>query len=347
MKSQSIDTDTRPLAVVWELTRACNTDCHACWTETTDGPDPKELTTAEAKTLLDDLSDFGENLLVIFSGGNPFRRDDLRTLVSYATEQDLTVALNATGVNTLTANTLEGLQEAGLYRLAFALDGGSAEKHDEFRGVDGHFERTIERIELARSLGIPVQVNSLIGTETYEELPEIRDLLESLNVVLWNLFFPVPVTDKTPESLDPTTADAVMRWLHEASQASPFGVRTVEAPQYRRVAIQRGEIVTGVRDQFGTYAGDGIVFITDQGAVQPSRFFHQSAGNVRETSIVDLYRHADLFEQLRDRERLEGRCGACPYRDICGGSRARAFATTGNPFSPDPLCPFEPPGYDD
>ncbi|MEF8781339.1 MAG: SPASM domain-containing protein, partial [Haloferacaceae archaeon] len=191
-------------------------------------------------------------------------------------------------------------------------------------------------------------VNTVVSEETFEELPDLRDRLEELGIVLWNLFFVVPVDGcDSLESVAPSTADAIMRWLHEASNASPFDVRTIESPQYRRVAIQRGEVVTGVRDQFGTYAGDGIVHVDHHGEVQPSEFLPKSAGNVRDTSIVEIYRDASLFRDLRDRSNLEGRCGACPYRDICGGSRARAYATTGNPFATDPLCPFLPPGFEE
>lgn len=347
MNPSAIDTADRPLVATWELTRACGLECENCHTDAHESRHPDELTTDEAKQLLDQLREFGENLLVVFSGGDPFERDDLLELVAYGSDIGLSVSLNATGAGLLSRSRLEELSEAGLYRLVVGLDGVTPETHDEVRGVPGSFEGAIRTVRRAGEIGLATGVNTVVSEETFEELPDLRDRLEELGVVLWNLFFVVPVDDcESLESVEPSTADAIMRWLHEASNASPFDVRTIESPQYRRVAIQRGEVVTGVRDQFGTYAGDGIVHVDHRGEVQPSEFLPESAGTVRDSSVVEIYRDASLFRDLRDRSNLEGRCGACPYRDICGGSRARAYATTGNPFATDPLCPFLPPGFE-
>lgn len=348
MNSRPIDTADRPLVATWELTRACGLACDDCWTNATESRHPNELSTAEAKRLLDRLREFGANLLVVLSGGDPFERDDLLELVEYGTDVGLTITLNATGAGRVPQPRLERLVEAGLYRLVMSLDGANAATHDGVRGAPGSFEATVETIEAARRIDLPTGVNTLVSAETFGDLPEIRDALEGFGVVLWNLFFLVPVEERGfLESVDPSTADAIMRWLHEASKASPFDVRTIEAPQYRRVAIKRGEVVTGVRDQFGTYAGDGIVHVDHLGDVYPSEFLRVPAGNVRESSIVETYRNSSLFEELRDRGNLEGRCGACPYREICGGSRARGYAATGNVHATDPLCPFLPPGFEE
>lgn len=346
MNPRAIETTDRPLVVTWELTRVCRLGCDGCWTDVREKRHPDELDTEEAKQLLDSLREFGERLLVVFTGGDLFQRADLFELVEYGSEIGLTVALNVTGAGELGRDRIRRLSDAGLYRLVVGLDGAGAATHDTVRDAPGSFDTAIEAIETARDVGVPVGINTTVSQNTFEELPQLRNRLEELGVVLWNLFFVVPVSGCTSlESLDPSAADAVMRWLHEASNVSPFDVRTIEAPQYRRVAIQRGEVVTGVRDQFGTYAGDGIVHVDHVGGVQPSEFFQKTVDNVRERSIVETYRKAPLFRQLRDRTNLEGRCGACPYRDICGGSRARAFATTANPFATDELCPFEPPGF--
>ena len=345
MNPRSIDTDDRPLVVTWECTRAGGFGTANCRAYETERPHPDELTTEAAMQLLDSLREFGEGLLVVFSGGDPLARDDVFELIEYGTEIGLTVALDASTSGELTRDCLERLSTAGLYRLSVGLEGATAGTHDAIRDATGSFEGAVQTLQAAREVGLPTGVNTVVSRETFEELPALRDRIEELGIVLWNLFFVIPADDCTLESVDPSTADAIMRWLHEASNVSPFDIRTIEAPQYRRVAIQRGEVVTGVRDQFGTYAGDGIVHVDHVGNVQPSEFFRHPVDNVRERSIVDVYRKASLFQQLRDRSTLEGRCGACPYRDICGGSRARAFAETGNPFATDELCPFEPPGF--
>ncbi|MDR5672881.1 radical SAM protein [Halalkaliarchaeum sp. AArc-GB] len=345
MNPRSIATDERPLVVTWECTRVGELGIANCRGDAADEPHPEELTTEEATQLLERLREFGEGLLVVFSGGNPLERDDIFELIEYGSEIGLTVALDASTSGRLSRDCLERLSDAGLYRLAVGLEGATAEVHDEIRGSKGSFEAALGTLEAAREVGLPTGINTVVSRETFEDLPAIRDRIEELGIVLWNLFFVIPADDCRLESVDPSAADAIMRWLHEASNVSSFDVRTIEAPQYRRVAIQRGEVVTGVRDQFGTYAGDGIVHVDHVGNVQPSEFLRKPVDNVRERSIVETYREAPLFRKLRDRSNLEGRCGACPYRDICGGSRARGYAETGNPFATDKLCPFEPPGF--
>ncbi|OVE85676.1 TIGR04053 family radical SAM/SPASM domain-containing protein [Natronolimnobius baerhuensis] len=351
---QSLDTTARPLVLIWEVTQACGLACDHCRADAQELRHPDELSTAEGKRLLEDVAAFGEGQLVVLSGGDPLIRDDLEELVAYGTKLGVTMTITPSGTRSLTAERIRALADAGLTRMAVSLDGATPDSHDDFRGEDGSFDETLAAVEHARAVGLPVQVNTTVCDATVDELPAIRDLLREIGIVLWSVFFLVPVgRGRILEPIDPETADAVMAWLHAVSTEEPFGVKTTEAPQYRRVALQRrtnGDESSAATEsatrRAGIIAGDGFAFVSHTGEVFPSGFLPESAGNVLEHPITDIYRHSDLFESLRDRDRLEGKCGACPYRNVCGGSRSRAFATTGNPLASDPLCPFVPDGYD-
>lgn len=353
MRPGTIDTGDRPFVLIYELTRACNLACDHCRANANPSRHPDELSTEEAKSFLEDAREFGENQLVVFSGGDPLKRDDVVELVEYGDDLGHRVTMTPSGTDSLTPDRIDALADAGLGRMAVSLDGATAEAHDGFRGVEGSFEETIAAAEHAREAGLPIQVNTTVCASTVDELPGIRDLLLEFGAVFWSVFFLVPVgRGAILDPIEPERADEVMAWLHEVGDEVPFGVKTTEAPQFRRVAIQQEEGGTsppesaGARRRAGIVAGDGFAFVSHIGDVYPSGFLPKSAGNVRERSIADIYRNADLFERLRDRDQLKGKCGACPYNTVCGGSRSRAFATTGDPLESDPLCPFVPDGYD-
>jgi len=341
--------------LVWELTQACSLACDHCRADAQELRHPDELTTEEGEALLNEASRFGEDQLIVFSGGDPLARDDAEHLVEYGVDQGLQVTLTPSGTASLTQDRIKGLDEAGLRRMALSLDGGSPRTHDEFRGEPGSFEETLRAARQARDAGIPLQVNTTVSARTVGELPAIRNLVADLDAVLWSVFFLVPVgRGRVLDPISPERSDAVMEWLLDVADAESFGVKTTEAPHYRRVAMEqrRGEGGTAtpaadtVGRRTGIRAGAGFAFVSHLGEVYPSGFLPSTAGNVREDSLVDLYRDAPLFESLRDPDQYSGKCGACPYRHLCGGSRSRAYATTGDPLASDPLCPFVPPEYE-
>ncbi|OIB59076.1 TIGR04053 family radical SAM/SPASM domain-containing protein [Natrialba sp. SSL1] len=393
---RSLDTTRRPLVLIWELTQACALACDHCRADAQPARHPDELTTAEGKALLESAREFGDGQLVVLSGGDPLVRDDVDELVAHGTDLGLRMTMTPSGTQSLTRQRIDTLSDAGLRRMAVSLDGASAETHDSFRGESGSFEATIRAIEDARAAGVPVQVNTTVCQATVDELPVIRALLRDIGVVMWSVFFLVPVgRGRVLESISPTRADEVMSWLEAVSESEPFGVKTTEAPQYRRVCLQSGgfrgspgsrksrgsgvetgaDMVTsrdlksdtdtnmetetdtntntegttpptGLQRRGGIVAGDGFAFVSHTGEVYPSGFLPKSAGSVRERALTELYRESDLFTALRDRDRLSGKCGACPYRAVCGGSRSRAYAHSGDPLASDPLCPYVPAGYD-
>ena len=350
---RSIDTDSRPFVLIWEVTQACNLACDHCRADAQPVRHPEELTTKEGKRLLEQAREFGDGQLVVLSGGDPLARPDLLELVEYGTELGLRMTLTPSGTSSLSPAVVEDLADAGVRRMALSLDGATAETHDEFRGESGSFEQTVEAAEAAREAGLPLQINTTVCASTAAELPALRDRVSDLGALLWSVFFLVPVgRGRLLDPVSPERAEEILTWLSDVSEESPFGVKTTEAPHYRRVAIQRHRDASeappedGIGRRLGITAGDGFAFVSHTGELYPSGFLPQSAGSVHEEDLVDLYRESDLFRSLRDPDALGGKCGACEFRHVCGGSRSRAYAHTGDPTASDPLCAYVPDEYD-
>ncbi|MDR7517912.1 MAG: TIGR04053 family radical SAM/SPASM domain-containing protein [Armatimonadota bacterium] len=345
--------DRAPLLVYWELTRACDLACRHCRAEAIRARHPQELTTAEVEAVLDDARRFGDPLPhLVFTGGDPLQRPDLLTLVRAARARGFRVSVAPSGTTRLDASAVADLAAAGVESMSVSLDGSAAARHDAFRGVPGCFETTVRAARWIREAGLGLQVNTLVTDETAADLPAIFRLVSELGAARWSLFFLVPVgRGRLLREVSADDAERLCHWLVDLAATTRCALATTEAPHYRRVAYRRmraagltdPEILrTPVGRGFGVRDGNGIVFISHTGDVFPSGFLSLPAGSVRRHSLVDLYRHADLFVRLRDPSRLLGRCGRCPFRLLCGGSRARAWARTGNPLASDPLCPYRP-----
>lgn len=335
------DYDTTPLIVTWEVTQACDLTCDHCRAEAQPERHPDELTTSEGKTFLRDVAEFGHpSPIMVFSGGDPLKRPDLFELIDHSTSLDLPTAVTPAPTPLLDDEAIKAFDEAGVRRIALSLDGATATRHDGFRGEDGSFETILRAADHAKELGLSLQINTTVTASTVDDLPEIASLVEELGAVMWEVFFLVPIGRGADlEQLSAERTERVLEWLYRRQRDAPFRVITVEAPHYRRVA-QRIEC-----DEYGREAhvgstgdGKGFIFVSHTGGVYPSGFLPVSIGNVREDDIISLYRDASLLRLLRDPDEFDGACGACSYRGICGGSRARAHAMIGNPLAIDSLC---------
>ena len=361
-----VDFAQTPYVVAWETTRACALACRHCRASAIPRRNPCELTTDEGKSLIDDLVRLGRPILIL-TGGDPFMRRDLPELTRYAVQRGLRVGLSPSATALATPKRLALYRDAGISMLHVSLD-GTEETHDQFRGVPGSFARTIEIARATRQLGLPLQIGTTVSRYNLHDLPAVADLVQTLDIQVWNVFFLVPTgRGQRDDMLDPLQTEAVLRWLHELSDQVTFRVRTTAAQQYRRVVVQQGRERRGLppdlpseqirweatgagyafRDgkapqQQGVNDGKGFAFVSHVGDVHPSGFLPISVGNVRQESIVDLYRNHPLMRALRNPRQLTGKCGACPFSDICGGSRARAWAMTGNPLASDPSCAYIP-----
>jgi len=343
-----------PMLVYWETTVSCGLTCRHCRAEAIPERAPDELTTEEGFRLLDAITGFGRPYPhVVFTGGDPLRRSDLETLVAGATARGIGASLAPAATPELTPERLRALKAAGIQTMSLSLDGSTAERHDSFRGVPGTFEATLRAAEWTHEIGLPLQVNTLITDETLDDLPAIYELMTRVGIIRWSLFFLISIGRGTSlREIDPGQAEKLSHWLYDLSKTSPFAIKTTEATQYRRVAIRRmaaegmddeAIAATSVGRGFGVRDGNGIMFVANNGFVFPSGFLPLPTGNVRSDDIVALYRDHPVFTGLRDAAQFKGRCGRCEYARVCGGSRARAFAWTGDALESDPLCPFVPP----
>jgi len=348
------DFSRNPMLVYWEMTQACGLACKHCRAEAMPQANPLELNTEQSKTFLRQLVDFGKPLPhLILTGGDPLSRKDIYPLIDYANSLGLEVSITPSATPELTNDAITRLKAHGIQSLGLSLDGSCAAKHDAIRAVPGTFDRTIEAARHCGRLGLPIQVNTLVAEETADDLPAIYELLRtSFPVMRWSLFMLISVgRGKALNEVSPVEGEAIMRWVFDLSQHSPFAVKTTEAPSYRRIAIDMMRTAgmhspemktSSVYKGFQIRDGHGIVFVSNLGEVYPSGFLPLRCGNVRTGSLVDIYRNSEIFRSLHSPETFHGKCGACEYSHICGGSRARAFAYTGDPLGTDPFCPYEP-----
>ncbi len=345
--------DMAPARVYWELTRACDLACRHCRAEAMRHRGEDELTTSECERILRELAaSGGPRVHVVFTGGDPLKRPDLLELVRYGTALGLRIAVASSATPALTRTVVEALRAAGVTAMSLSLDGSSPARHDGLRGVLGCFGWTLVAAQRIVAAGIPLQVNTLVTADTEPDLEKIATVVLGLGAARWSLFFLVAVgRGRALRPLGAGECERTLRWLARRAPGWPFVTTTTEAPHYRRVAIEtmRASGLGGreirqspVAQSFGIRDGNGIMFIAANGDVTPSGFLPLAEGNARRANVVDIYRSAPIFRLLREVDRLHGRCGACEYRAICGGSRARAYAATGNFMGEDPLCAYEP-----
>jgi AdoMet-dependent heme synthase len=330
-----------PRRVYWETTRACGLVCRHCRADAVSTPHPEELTAAEGLRLLDDLARFGRPLPhIVFTGGDPLERADLYDLIRHARGLGLGVSVAPSATPRLDADAIAALKAAGAQSISLSLDGASAAHQAAVRGVPGCYARTIEAAVEARMVGLPFQINTLVSAETVDDLGLIYEQTVKLGAARWSLFFLVTVgRGAVLEQITQERFSQVLEWLSSLPTTGGPIVATTEAPQLRRLQFERtdGARVAGA----GIRDGNGIMFVSHTGDIRPSGFLPLSAGNVRRDDVVTVYRTSSLFRRLRRPENFGGRCGSCRYRDVCGGSRARAFAASGDPCGEDPLCPPE------
>jgi AdoMet-dependent heme synthase len=376
------DTRERPFLVIWETTQACDLACQHCRAEARPFHDPGELSFEEGCALIDQIESWGRpRPLFVLTGGDPFKRADLFDLVQYAAGRGLPVAVSPSGTPLLNEANLRRLKEAGAKAISLSLDASTPALHDAFRGVDGSFALTQAGWRAAREIGLKLQVNTTVTRYNLDDLPDLFALVRRLGAMTWSVFFLVPTgRGQTRDEISPLEYEAVLNFLYDASHY--IGLKTTEGHHYKRVVLQRAALAArGLRPEdhlpLGeTYArlragldrvtagehlpppgdrmrrtpmhinaAEGFVFISHRGAVFPSGFLPLAAGNVRGTPLPEIYASSPLFTALRDPSRLGGRCGRCEFASVCGGSRSRAYALTGDVHAEEPYCAYEPGSF--
>ncbi|HZW04598.1 MAG TPA: TIGR04053 family radical SAM/SPASM domain-containing protein [Anaerolineaceae bacterium] len=383
IRQPTYDLNQRPFMVIWETTQACDLACKHCRAESQPEHHPNALSFEEAQLLIDQVVDLGRpHPLFILTGGDPFKRSDIFDLTAYAAGCGLPVALSPSGTPLLNAENLMRVKQSGCKAISLSLDGSTAAIHDTFRGVDGSYDWTINGWKVAQQVGLKLQVNTTVTRYNLFDLPDMFALVKSLGCMTWSVFFLVPTGRGLQEDeISPADYEAVMNFLYDASKY--VSLKTTEGHHYKRVVLQRtyldrakiapsaymhlNDTYARLREQLERHlssasetpdvpermrrtplhinAGDGFVFISLFGEVFPSGYLPLSAGNVRRQSLKDIYQQSNLFQALRDKDGLKGRCGQCEYRYVCGGSRSRAFAMTGDHLAEEPFCAYQPGSF--
>ncbi|MGV1003462.1 MAG: TIGR04053 family radical SAM/SPASM domain-containing protein [Candidatus Nanopelagicales bacterium] len=362
-----VDYAHRPMLVFWETTRACQLACRHCRASATAQALPGELDNAEGKALIDQVAGFGRPYpILILTGGDCLLRPDIFELVDYANALGVPVAMSPSVTPMLTAEAIAEMVGRGVKAVSLSLDGATPATHDGVRGIPGHFDQTVPAIRALVAAGLTVQINTTVMSANLAELAEVARIVADTGAHIWEVFFLVHVG--RGEATGAITAQEHEQVCHFLFDASHYGfiIRTVEAPFFRRVVVQRREdpalqpdgaiyqqLAAELVEKLGpprekssahttsTRDGKGIVFVAYDGQVYPAGFLPLGLGSVRETPLAEIYRESPVLTAIRSAQ-WTGKCGHCEYADLCGGSRARAFASFGDPLGPDPACAYHP-----
>lgn len=350
--------------VLWELTRLCDLHCRGCPSGANERRDPNELSTYEAYKTIDQIASLAPRELII-SGGDPLERDDVDQIIDYARRRGLDPSLVLSPTNELKSYAIEKLRANGLTSVVFSIDGSIAAIHESIHRIANTFAATLRAIRWAETAGLRIEVNTLVTRRNINDLDAIAKLLRPLGIARWNVHFVVPTGPSSElELITAKEVERVFARLDDIRARETFALRVVEAQHYRRFRLQRllDSRLAAEPEPWQDFSGyetaaadnarevldtaldgaRGFVYISHSGEVRPSEFAPHSAGNLRYRPLGAIYRSSDLFVALRDPDNLHGKCRQCDFRMLCGGSRARAYAMTGDLFGTDPLCAYEP-----
>jgi AdoMet-dependent heme synthase len=338
--------------VAWEITRNCNLECVHCRAAATKGPYTGELDTKAGFKLLDQMAELGEPI-VILTGGEPLLRQDIFEIAEYGTKKNLRMVMAPNGT-LITAKIADRLVDAGIKRISISLDGASRKSHDKFRGVEGAFDGALRGIHHAKNAGIEFQINTTITKTNLDQIPAIQQLAIDLGAVAHHIFLLVPTGRGKyiiDQEITATEYEETLNWFYDQKERTPLQLKATCAPHYYRILRQRakedGKTVTFQTHGLdavtrGCLGGTGFCFISHRGIVQPCGFLDINCGDITKESFVEIWKNSKIFKELRNFNELKGKCGACEYKKVCGGCRARAYEATGDYLGEEPLCSYLP-----
>ena len=345
-----------PLVMSWNVTRECNMKCSHCYINSTDKKLKNELTTTEAKALIDQIYEVSRPLLIL-SGGEPLLRGDIFELIKYGSTKGLKMGLGSNG-SLIDEKVARKLKDSGIATVSISLDSHIPQQHDDFRGVTGAWEKAVDAIKALRKNNVLVQVNTTLTQQNYSQIDDIMSLAEGIGVENFHLFFLVPtgrgtkLTDISPQKYE----DMITRTFAKASRHK-LNVRPSCAPQFMRIAKDMGlDMRQWIR---GCIAGLYYCRIYPNGDVTPCPYLPIKLGNIREKSFKEIWTSSSMFKALRAPNSLKGKCGICDYKTLCGGCRARAYGLSsdfidycgdlhepaelkGDYLTEDPWCVYQP-----
>jgi len=349
---QSVPKNANLRLVAWEVTRNCNLNCAHCRAAATNQDYAGELDTPAALRLLDQIAEVGQPI-VILTGGEPLMRKDIFELAAYGTAKGLRMVMAPNGT-LITEAVAQKMSASGIQRISVSLDGATKERHDGFRGVDGAFEGALRGIEAAKSQGIEFQINTTISKYNYDQIPEILKLAENLGAAALHIFLLVPTGRGkyiVDQAITAEEYEYTLNWFYDQKQKTNLQLKATCAPHYYRILRQRAR-QDGLSVTYDTHGLDAVTrgclggtsfcFISHTGIVQPCGFLDLNCGDVTQKPFSEIWWDAEIFNQLRDFDSLKGKCGACEFKSVCGGCRARAYEATGDYLAEEPLCSYTP-----
>ncbi|MEE8401108.1 MAG: TIGR04053 family radical SAM/SPASM domain-containing protein [Candidatus Hydrothermarchaeaceae archaeon] len=369
----------KPVSIMWESTIACGLKCKHCKASAKKTPEPDELTTDEAKQLIDQIVAFKKPYPILrITGGNALTRTDIFDLIKYARDSGISATIAPSTSPHLNRKNIIRLKEAGTEVVAMSIDGPTAESHDSFRGVPGTFDRLVHATKVMNEIGLPFRILTTVSKFNVRDIPKILMLSKKLGAIGFYLYMLIPTGRAREEyEITPHEYEDVFSFIYDLMRSSPITVNAIAGSEpYRRVAvirrlIEEGKVDEGVLnhgrlyknlkeglnsllaseksapDNTGTFKprdkkfGKGI-FVSQNGAVYPTSFLPIEIGSVRTEELKDIYPNSTLLKEMQDARKLKGRCRVCEFNDICRGSRSRAYASTGDYLAEDPACIYTP-----
>ena len=351
-----------PFMVVWNFTKQCNLKCKHCYANAGPKPAPDELTLEQRYEVIDQLDEAGV-AAISFSGGEPLINKDFWPVAEYAAKKGFYISV-ATNGTLITEEVAKRLKKIGVRYAEISIDGPNAEIHDRFRGIEGAFELSIKGIKNAKKAGLEVGIATVATHHNLNRIPEIVQLARDLNVDRIIVFNFIPTgrgMEIVEDDLSPEEREELMKYLYSEWQKGSMQVLST-CPAYARISLnavaeEKGHKVSPthfadveVPEEFlgagktlaeflgGCGAGRIYCSIEHNGDIQPCVFMPINVGNVFKDGFQNVWDNSEVFNVLRDRDARDYACSTCPYRYVCGGCRARAYAYYGNIKAPDPGC---------
>lgn len=350
MVEATLKKEFKPFLIAWNLTKRCNLKCEHCYLSAgeRDAGAIDELKTEECFKTIDEMVQVNPASILVLTGGEPLLRKDLPQLARYASEKGMMVVVGTNGT-LLTDEKVRDLKQNGVMGVSISVDSLNRDNHDTFRRLPGALEGALQGIEACNRNGLQFQVHTTASSMNYQEIPTIMDYAYEKGAKVYNLFFLV-CTGRGEEMSDitPSQYETVLEYLVDVQKKYPgMLVRSRCAPHFKRIAYEKNPVSPVTKAQGyeggGCLAGTHYCRITPEGNVTPCPFMPISVGNLRNNSFDDIWKTSSLFSDLRSPV-LKGKCGDCEYSELCGGCRARPFASHGDYLDEDLWCQYTPKG---
>ena len=341
----------RSYVISWNVTRLCNERCQHCYIHASPYADRSdELSTDECFRVVDQIREVSPGALIILTGGEPLLRKDIFEISRYATDAGFMCVMGTNGI-LITGERAQHMQASGIRGVSISLDSIHPEVHDAFRGYAGAWRNSVKGIEVLDHVGLPFLIQTTVTQENLAEIPQVLDLGHKLGAKVLNLYFLVPtgrgafMSNITPEQYESL--------MHELLNIQPryrgeMLINAKCAPHFQRVLWESDHASPYLKTYVGAGgcpAGAQYMGIRPNGDMTPCPYLPVYGGNLRTSSFADIWNNSHVFQDMRARKQLGGKCGPCEFNTMCGGCRARAYGALGDYMAEDPWCVYQPGQY--